>query len=144
VLLNGNNYLVTVSTNSTITNFKFDSSRNTESYEVEGVNNTVGYCNVTIPKSLLTGGFIVQVDGVTTYYSLNQNATDSFLYFTYKNADPLVEISGQAIPEFATWAYYGAVFICTTTVLTAVLMLVKRKRRITTKEDHTTQRERVP
>lgn len=139
VLRNGNSYIVSVSTNSTITNFQFDSSANTESYEVEGANGTIGYCNVTIPRSLLNGSFNVQVDGITTYHSLNQNATDSILYFTYKNGDHLVEISAPAIPEFTTWAYYGAVFICTT----SVLMLVKRKRRITTKGDHRRQRERV-
>lgn len=93
VLRKGNSYLVTVSTNSTIANFQFDSATNTESYEVEGANNTIGYCNVTIPKLLLNGNFSVQVDGNTTYYSMTQNATDSILYFTYNHSGHRVEIS---------------------------------------------------
>jgi len=93
VLQKGNSYLVTVSTNSTITNFQFDSATNTESYEVEGANNTIGYCNVTIPKLLLNGNFSVQVDGSTTYYSMTQNTTDSILYFTYNHSSHRVEIS---------------------------------------------------
>lgn len=93
VLRNGNSYLVTVSTNSTITNFNFDTSANTESFEVEGANGTIGYSNVTIPKSLLNGNFKVQVDGITTYYSLTQNLTESILYFTYNHSSHRVEIS---------------------------------------------------
>jgi nitroreductase len=139
VLRNGNSYLVTVSTNSTVTNFQFDSSANTESYEVEGANGTIGYSIVTIPKSLLSGNFNVQVDGITTYYSLTQNATDSILYFNYKNTGHLIEISAGAIPEFTTWAFYCAVFIGAT----IVLMLVKHTRRIITKDDPRRQRGRV-
>jgi nitroreductase len=131
VLRNGNSYLLTISTNSTITNFQFDSLTSTESYDVEGANGTIGYSNVTIPKSLLSGNFNVQVDGISTYYSLTQSATDSFLYFTYKNTGHMIEISVQAVPEFTTWASYFTVFICAT----IVLMLVKRTRRIIKRED---------
>jgi len=101
VLWNGATYTISVSTNSTVTNFAFDQQAKKESFDVAGPDNTKGFCNVTIPKPLLYGNFTVQIDGVMTSYSLIQNATHTTLHFTYAHSIHHVEIRVAPIHDIA-------------------------------------------
>lgn len=90
-------YYVYTWSNSTVSNFAFDQSERTISFNVTGSSSTVGFCNVTIPKELLDSPFNVLVDDNSVDYTLNQNGTHSFLYFTYTHSTHKVEIVGTGI-----------------------------------------------
>jgi len=98
------NYPVVVSSNSTVAQLNFNQSLAQISFEVSGETGIIGYCNVTIPKDLLKGPWTVEVDGVTWSFTPSNNATHSFIYFTYTHASTLqVTIRGTwVIPEFPT------------------------------------------
>jgi hypothetical protein len=100
----GVNYSVILSSsNSTITNFIFNQPSKQISFEVSGEKGNSGYCNVTIPKTLLRGEpWIVRVNGTNWNFVSTSNGTHSFLYFTYTHASTFqVVIQGTwVIPEF--------------------------------------------
>jgi hypothetical protein len=97
------NYPVVISSNSTAANFIFNQSLMQTSFEVSGETGTTGYCNVTIPKTLLKGEpWTVKINGVDWSFTPSGNATHSFAYFTYTHTSTLqVAIQGTwVIPEF--------------------------------------------
>ena len=77
--------------NSTISNFDYNSSLNEISFNATGPSGTVGFSNMTIPIEL---GDILQVlvDGSPVDYIETQNATHFFLYFTYYHSTRLITI----------------------------------------------------
>lgn len=102
----GQSFDVALETNSTITGFNTTAleTRGEISFEVAGINETVGMCNATIPNDMLDGVLTVTVDGEQPLSSappLN-NGTHTSISFTYNNTFPhAVEISGTTfIPEF--------------------------------------------
>ncbi len=81
-------------------------------FNVSGGDGTVGYLNITIPKSFLKIDFDIPfpppywqifIDetiwmNVTTWL---ENATHSFVYFTYPHSEHLIEVKGNwIVPEF--------------------------------------------
>lgn len=103
VIWEDTNYPVTVRSNSTTSNFKFNQTKAEVSFNVTGEPGTVGYCNVTIPNNLLWGSFTVYVDGTEVHYTETTNDTHTFLYFTYEHSTKKIHIQAtEAIPEFPT------------------------------------------
>jgi len=104
VVLGSMNYMVATRSNSTITDFIFNQTLMQISFNVNGTHGAVGFCNVTIPKSLLTGDpWTITIEGEPPLNFIpSDNATHSFLYFTYMHTSPLhVIIQGtDVIPEF--------------------------------------------
>jgi hypothetical protein len=95
-------YLVAISTNSTISAFQFNQPQMQIGFNVTGLSGTVGYCNVTIPHTLLGGPYSVFLDNSSIDFSETSNDTHTFLYFTYTHASPSrITIQGTTvIPEF--------------------------------------------
>jgi len=86
IIWHGTIYHVALSTNSTISTFRYSQAQLQISFYVAGKPNTVGYCNVTIPKSFLKGQpWIVKIDGSDRTFVPSENATYSFIYFTYNH-----------------------------------------------------------
>jgi parallel beta-helix repeat protein len=104
IVWEGTVYQVALSSNSTISTFKFNQPQMQISFDLEGLSGTIGYCNVTIPNSLLTDNpWTITINGVPkTDYTKTENDTHTFLYFTYTHESTLhVTIQGtHAIPEF--------------------------------------------
>ena len=104
VVLDEIHYPVSILSNSTVLNFNFSQPEMQISFNVTGDTGTTGYCNVTIPKILLTGSpWIIKIDNTTiTDFDEKSNDTHSFLYFTYIHESPLqVTIEGTwVVPEF--------------------------------------------
>jgi len=100
----GKPYKVATRTNSTITEATFDQPSRKISFDVEGAVGTVGFCNVSIPKTLLyasTTEWTVLVDGVPVTPIVTESATHVFIFFEYSHSKKTVEIIGtHAIPEF--------------------------------------------
>lgn len=122
----GSTYDVTMMSNSTISNFNFSQPNQQISFNVTGPQGKTGYCNVTIPKTLLGGNLIVLIDGspVSPPPIVSQNSTHSFIYFTHSLSTHEVEITGTTvIPEFPTLL----LTILLLTTLAATLLFARRK-----------------
>jgi hypothetical protein len=122
---------VPIVTNSTISSFNFNPDAKSISFSVEGTTGT-GFCNVTIPKSVLSasaGNWSVKIDGVTlpqANLSLTENAEYVFIYFSYSHSRHSVEITGTwAVPEFQPNLLLP-LFI---TISVMTMMIAVRKRR---------------
>ncbi len=115
-------YHVTTLSNSTIASFNFNLSLKQISFSVTGPSSAVGFCNVTVPKSLLRGSWLVFVDGtnVTADTSMVENGTHTFLYLTYSFSTLMVEIVAtealDTVPPVASFTESS------TSVLTAVVI----------------------
>jgi parallel beta-helix repeat protein len=121
-------YPVALSSNSTISAFKFNQSEMQISFNLTGLSGTTGYCNVTIPKTLLSDNpWTITIDGVPTDYVKTENETHTFLYFTYTHASTLhVTIKGTSvIPEFPS-SLILPLFMMATLIAT---ILLKKKRK---------------
>jgi len=98
-------------------------------FNVTGSPETIGYCNVTIPKELLGGEtWTVLVDGLppTSEPTITSNTNHISLYFTYElQSTKTVQIIGtEVIPEFPTWTSMLLILI----VLTVAIIICKRAR----------------
>jgi hypothetical protein len=93
-------YLVSVESNSTVSNFAFSQPGKAIGFDVTGSADTIGFCNVTIPKALLYAeldDWIVLIDGVPLppiAVTLTENATHSCLYFTYAHSTHVIQMIG--------------------------------------------------
>jgi len=122
----GKKYNVNVVSNSTVSEFSFDPEGTRIRFNVMGENETTGFCNVTIPKGLLNteGSWAVLVDYASVTPTVNEDAINTYLYFTYNHGTKTVEIIGtDAIPEFPSWAILPLLF-------TATLMIIICKQRL--------------
>lgn len=107
-------HLVVIESNSTVFAFNWSQGGYQVHFSVYGENDTVGYVNVTIPKSLLKIDpgipnpppywqiFINQTIWMNiTEGNWHENETHSFVYFTYPHSENFIEIKGNwVVPEF--------------------------------------------
>jgi outer membrane protein assembly factor BamB len=73
-------------------------------YTLQGIENTIGMSNITIPNALLGGTYTVTVDGASPFTgpTVVNNGTHSSIYFTYLQSSHSVIITGTTvIPEFS-------------------------------------------
>jgi nitroreductase/subtilisin-like proprotein convertase family protein len=118
VLWNRLDYTVSVSTNSTVTNFAFDQPAKTESFEIAGTNGTTGFCNVTIPIELLNGDFSLWIDDSPVSFTITHNSTHSSLHFNYTHTVHKVRIAGTTvIPERIHLLPVAIIFILATAIV---------------------------
>ncbi|UCE43722.1 MAG: PKD domain-containing protein, partial [Candidatus Bathyarchaeota archaeon] len=94
-------YRVTTLSNSTITGFNFNSSAKQISFNVTGPSGTVGFCNVTVPKSLLRGAWLVLVDEAdsTSNTTITETDTHTFFYLSYDFSTHRVRIIGSEVSD---------------------------------------------
>ncbi|MEM2703360.1 MAG: NosD domain-containing protein [Candidatus Bathyarchaeia archaeon] len=76
-------YVIEVVSNTTIASFLFEESCKKLSFNSTGPTFENGFCNVTIPKALMNGSFIVLVDGKPIEFIRTENVSHIFIYFTY-------------------------------------------------------------
>jgi len=97
-------YPVELRSNSTISKFRFGDPQRTISFNVTGADGTLGFCNLTIPNSLVQdlwqGNFTVLVDGKEPFMISNwTDSTCTYIYFTYTHSIHEVIII-QEFPSF--------------------------------------------
>ncbi len=75
-------------------------------FNISGSQDTTGYCNITIPKTLLNGNpWTIKIDkiDISLQTVITENQTHSSIYFTYGHSMHSIQITGtQVIPEFNT------------------------------------------
>lgn len=78
-------YPVSIRSNSIVTRFNFNQTLSQISFNVSSDSNILGYCNITIPKTLLKDSpWKITIDDVPTFnFFLTENTTHFSLYFTY-------------------------------------------------------------
>jgi hypothetical protein len=97
---------ITVFSNSTISQFVLNQSDATINFEVSGEVGTMGYCNLTIPKSLLMGNsWNVTIDHKVWSFISSENKTHSTIQLNYDHSNThLIEIEEtRDIPEFSSF-----------------------------------------
>jgi parallel beta-helix repeat protein len=113
-------FTVFVVSNSTVSDFSFNHENTLIQFNVEGETETTGFCNVTIPRNLLEteDNWTVLVDGDSITSTVTEDATDTYLYFTYNHSSKTVEIIGTtAIPEFTSWTVLVFVLVGSLTIV---------------------------
>lgn len=116
-------YPIEFSSNSTISRFQFKALQKMVSFNVTGPGGTLGFCNLTIPNSLVQdlwqNNFTVLVDGEPIMMNNWTDGTYTYIYFTYLHSEHKVEI----IPEFPTWTSMLLILI----LLIVVIVIYKRR-----------------
>jgi len=95
---------IALSSNSTISTFKFNQPQKQISFNVTGPSAIISYCNITIPKTLLKDNpwtIIINTLPITNY-TKTENNTHVSLYFTYVHSGiNQILIQGTwVVPEF--------------------------------------------
>jgi PKD repeat protein len=103
----GITFHVTTESNSSVSDFSFNQTLMQISFNVTGLEGTVGFCNVTIPKDLLGDPFTVLINDTPLPYELTENATHYFLYVTYNHSTNVIQIIGTtaATPPIASFTH---------------------------------------
>jgi len=100
-------YFVDCISNSTVSDFYFNPLEGAFiRFTVTGENDTTCFCRVTVPKGLLTSenGWNVVVNDEPVTPTINEDSSNTYIYFTYNHSTKTVEIIGtDAIPEFPSW-----------------------------------------
>lgn len=93
---------ITVKCNSTLSDFSFNDTKMMISFQLTGISETVGYCNVSFPKELLGGPYRIRINDSPPDTSSEASNDKMCLYFTFNfNSTCNVEIIGETvIPEF--------------------------------------------
>ena len=118
---------VTMTSNSTISNFNFSEALKQISFNVTGPADKAGYCNVTIPQELLQGDpwtIYVNVTDCTTLCSITGNETHTFIYIPYTCSTNIIQIEGTwVVPEFSS-----AIILLLLMILTMLAVTFAKKR----------------
>jgi len=123
IVWGGTIYPVELSSNSTVFEIDFRPLQRLISFNITGLDGTIGFCNVTIPNSLLEdlwqGSCMVFVDGKQPLTIVNwTDGTFTYIYFTYHQSQHKVTI----VPEFHP-------FLIISLFMTATLLAVIIYRR---------------
>jgi len=114
------NFNVGISSNSTVSDFSFDSQSKTISFNVQGETGTRGVSDIVVPKSLLGGQIRVMVDGTMEPYNsagvvvVSDTPSETALEINYHHSMHTIQligtsaaempVSSQAVPEFSSMA----------------------------------------
>jgi plastocyanin len=114
-------FTVDISSNSTVSNFAFDSKNKEISFNVQGVTGTHGTSDVIVPKALLGGQIQVSIDGIVepynsdrivvvsdtpseTTFEINYHHSMHTIQLTGTSAAEVVPVDTQTVPEFSSVA----------------------------------------
>lgn len=122
-------YRVSTLSNSTVAHLVFNQTLGQISFNVTGSSGTVGYCNVTIPNTLLWGDFTVLVNGEAPLtLTPNSNATHDSFYFTFQfKSNSKVQITATGVVAEIPSAAILPIFMIIS-LITVVFARSKKKK----------------
>jgi hypothetical protein len=128
----------TMTSNSTITQFAFNSTGNELYFVASGPSGTTGYVNIYVPKSLIgdISNLKAYIDGKSITYN-SESQTDSWLIsFAYSHSEHKITLELGAAASFASndvpleqWLIYIIPIAVVAAVVVAAVTALKRKRR---------------
>lgn len=122
IVLEGTPYFVGLHSNSTVSKIRFVHAEKKITFNVNGPIGTAGYCNVTIPKSLLRGPWAILPDVADV--ALRENETYTLIHLTYDHGAYNVQVIGTWVaPEFSSPIILLILMILVTTLIMAVKTL---------------------
>ncbi|MFX0156222.1 MAG: hypothetical protein ACFE9Q_17000, partial [Candidatus Hodarchaeota archaeon] len=100
-------YTIVIKSNSSDYGLRFNESRNEISFEIYGRTGTTGYCDVSIPKVILFGSYVVSIDGLLIPFILNEGETDVLLHFEYEHSyhEIKIYIELESIKATISWIH---------------------------------------
>jgi hypothetical protein len=107
--VNDKQFTVTTFSNASISNMALSIEEKALIFNFKGFEGTIGYCNITVPKTLLScdsqGGWKLYIDGdLITDFLVADNDTHTSIFFTCPLSSHQVKLVGQQIiPEFLNW-----------------------------------------
>lgn len=132
VTIDTQTFYVTIETNSYISNFLFDETYPPiVGFDVTVLEDSVGFCNVTIPKDLLWVGlgdvWLIMLDGedVTQVSNITESNMHTFIVIPLRSGSHRVTIRGaEVVPEFP------AAFLLPILILVSLVSVLLRKKRL--------------
>jgi len=116
---------IEVVSNSAILDFHIDVLQKIVSFNVSGLKNTQGFCNVTLPniiaQELWNDNYTVLLDGEPWSFRNRTDTTNTYIYINYTHSEHEIVI----VPEFPSTIILP-LFMLTTLIVT---VLLKKKRR---------------
>ncbi len=88
---------IAVESNSAIADWQFNSALSSIHFTAQKINFTTGYCNVSIPKTLMQKPFAVAQGSHTISSMLTENLTYYQVYFTNTRSSVPIQITGTPI-----------------------------------------------
>ncbi len=134
----GVTYYFPIVTNSTVSDFDFDSEAKSINLTVTGASGS-GFCNITIPRSLLDANLaewkvILDHHELTAgEYYITQNAEYVFIYLSYTHSEHRIEVIGtwvNPVPEFSPDVLPVALVL---SALVATMVAMKQRKRLSLK-----------
>ena len=120
-------YPVTLRSNSTVSAFRFIQSEKEIAFTVTGPSDTVGYCNMIIPKTLLRDNpwkILLNNTDIAPQAIITENQTHTSIYFIYNHGTYNIQITGTwVIPEFPSAT------ILPLLILLSLILLITTKRK---------------
>jgi len=127
---NGVAYNVDVVSNSTVSNFQLDTAQRTISFNVSGVEDTAGFCRITIPNIIVEdfwqGNYTVLLNGEPWPFRNWTDATSTYVYVNYTYSEHQIII----IPEYPS-------AITMLLLLTVLFITIPVKRKLLKKSSPT-------
>jgi hypothetical protein len=121
-------YVVVISTNSTVGGFDFGIGQDQIAFNVTGPTGTTGIAEIIIPEDLTAGDFPVYLNEFMLLEDINYtktyNGTHTIIEMSYSHSIHKIEITGtNVIPEYTSW-------ILTSLLLTATLTILINKKKL--------------
>jgi hypothetical protein len=114
---------IEVISNSAITDFHIDVLQKMVSFNVSGLKNTQGFCNVTLPniiaQELWNDNYTVLLDGGYCPFRNWTDTTNTYIYINYTHSEHEIAI----VPEFPS-----SMFLSLLMIFTAVVVICSKKR----------------
>ncbi|MDH5451241.1 MAG: PKD domain-containing protein [Candidatus Bathyarchaeota archaeon] len=94
-------YHVATFSNSTIASFNFNPAPKQINFNVTGPSGAVGFCNATVPKSLLRDSWLILVDEInsTANTIITETETHTFFYLNYGFSTHRIKIIGSEVSD---------------------------------------------
>lgn len=131
VQLSWSNYTMDVATNSSVIGVMFNSTSKQLTVNVAGVDGTVGVCNLTVPKSLVSSSSDIKIylDNQPLYFSLNEDLNYYYISVEYTHSTHVL-LANFAQSIEAVWDY--TLYIITGTVVAvfciAIIIVFRRRK----------------
>ena len=124
VTVDSQHFNVTTTSNTTITGFAFNQTTGKITFTSTGLTGTKGFCNITIPRTLIKEPWIIKVNGTQVYPDIPPpNSTYTIIPLNYSTSSVPIEIQGfVVVPEFTP-----AMLLITLAVMTLAIAVVTKK-----------------